>query len=197
MPAKTDKKQCTRTALLQAGIDLMIQKGYAGTGIQEVLNAVSVPKGCFYHYFDSKEAFALEIIRYFDEGFTTKVISLLRNPERKPLERLRDYCEMTLQLMEDRQNGCPISVLSQEMSAQSEVLRVELCQVHGRWRDAIAECIAEGQAAGEIRTDCDATQLADVVASAWSGAKMRAKVCQTPGPTDAVIQVLIGHCLKP
>jgi TetR/AcrR family transcriptional repressor of nem operon len=197
MSTKTDKKQCTRTALLEAGIDLMIQKGYAGTGIQEILKASSIPKGCFYHYFDSKEHFALEIIRHFDQGFTSEVLSVLRNPERKPLDRLRDYCETTRKHLEQDKNGCPIAVLSQEMSAQSEVLRAELCTVLGRWRDAITECIEEGQKIGEIRTDCDARQLAEVLASAWAGAKMRAKTCKSSEPTDAVIDVLIGHCLKP
>ena len=197
MPAKTDKKQCTRTALLQAGIDIMIQKGYAGTGIQEVLTSVSVPKGCFYHYFDSKEHFALEIIRYFDQGFTSEMLSVLQNTQRKPLDRLRDYCETTRRLADDTNNGCPIAVLSHEMSAQSEVLRVELCDVLGRWRDAIAACIVEGQSAGQIRTDCDARQLAEVFVSAWSGAKMRAKTSKSSEPTDAVLDVLIGRCLSP
>ena len=58
----TKQKPDTRTALLEAGMNIMIEKGYNNTGIQEVLLAVGVPKGSFYHYFDSKEDFALKII---------------------------------------------------------------------------------------------------------------------------------------
>ena len=58
----TTFKVDTRAALLEAGKNIMFEKGYSNTGIQEVLNSVGVPKGSFYHHFNSKEDFALKII---------------------------------------------------------------------------------------------------------------------------------------
>ncbi|MBX9686863.1 MAG: TetR/AcrR family transcriptional regulator, partial [Candidatus Obscuribacterales bacterium] len=61
--SSTSSGRDTRAILLEAGMAVMYEKGYSNTGIQEVLSSVGVPKGSFYHYFDSKEDFALKIIR--------------------------------------------------------------------------------------------------------------------------------------
>src|SRR5271168_1127987 len=93
MTPKTTAKPDTKTLLLEAGMDVMFEKGYTNTGISEVLNSVGVPKGSFYHYFDSKEDFALEIIGYFDSGYSQKLINTLRDSDCGPVERLRNYCQ--------------------------------------------------------------------------------------------------------
>jgi hypothetical protein len=41
---------------VDAGLHLMLEKGYHHTGIQDVLQAAGVPKGSFYYYFPSKQA---------------------------------------------------------------------------------------------------------------------------------------------
>lgn len=40
--------------ILQKGLDLILPKGYCGTGIQEIADAAEIPKGSFYNYFESK-----------------------------------------------------------------------------------------------------------------------------------------------
>lgn len=63
----------TRDKLIEAGLQLMLAKGYTNTGIQEIVNQAGVPKGSFYHYFDSKENFALAIIDSFDRNHLLKI----------------------------------------------------------------------------------------------------------------------------
>src|SRR5271170_3765939 len=136
MGANVEAKQDTRTALLKVGMDMMLAKGYTNTGVQEVLNALNVPKGSFYHYFDSKENYAVEIIRHFDLEYASNLMSVLRNPQQTPLERLRAYCETgkAMFVAQDCCKGCLIGNLSQEMADQSEILRKELSRVMGKWR---------------------------------------------------------------
>src|ERR1700677_1974469 len=86
---KTD----TRTALLEAGKEIMLEKGYSNTSIQEVLSATGVPKGSFYHYFASKEDFALKIIEYKDQTCGAELAKQLKNPSVSPLNRLKNYCK--------------------------------------------------------------------------------------------------------
>ncbi|MBY0404181.1 MAG: TetR/AcrR family transcriptional regulator, partial [Cyanobacteria bacterium] len=58
-------KQDTKQLLLQRGMELLLEKGYDATGIKDVLDLANVPKGSFYYYFPSKEAFCVEIIHYY------------------------------------------------------------------------------------------------------------------------------------
>ena len=51
MNAKLQTRSDTRAQLIEAGTEVMLEKGYTNSGIQEVLSRVGVPKGSFYHYF--------------------------------------------------------------------------------------------------------------------------------------------------
>lgn len=198
MIARTAAKQDVRTALLKTGMETMFEKGYSNTGIQEILSILNVPKGSFYHYFDSKESYAVEIIRYFDQGYAANLVQLLRNPNETPLQRLRTYCNSHLATLEAQQcrRGCLIGNLSQEMSDQSEVLRKELCVVLYKWRDLVASCIEEGQQCHEIVNTASPVALAELFLSAWSGAVMRSKTTKCTEPIETFIQLMFNHILK-
>ena len=43
-----------RTEILSAAQELFFSKGYEATTVQEIIDAVGIAKGTFYHYFDSK-----------------------------------------------------------------------------------------------------------------------------------------------
>ena len=131
------QKQDTKQELLEAGLRIMQEKGYTNSGLQQVLDAVGVPKGSFYHYFGSKEEFALEIIQHHDRLYTETVLSCLRDQNFSPLRRLQNFC-LANRTDGDQwscNNGCLIGNLSQEMASQSERLREKLEEVFVRWRD--------------------------------------------------------------
>jgi AcrR family transcriptional regulator len=53
----------TRARILTASADLFARQGYHGTGLAELLDAVGLGKGGFYHHIASKEQLLLEIMR--------------------------------------------------------------------------------------------------------------------------------------
>ena len=71
--ARPSAKAPTRATLVDAGLQIMLEKGYHHTGIQDVLQAAGVPKGSFYYYFPSKEAFALEVIAQFAAAYLARL----------------------------------------------------------------------------------------------------------------------------
>ena len=56
-----------RKDILKKGIDLMSQSGYHSIGVMEILKSMSIPKGSFYNFFDSKEAFIIEAIELYGD----------------------------------------------------------------------------------------------------------------------------------
>jgi TetR/AcrR family transcriptional repressor of nem operon len=198
MNAKVLPKQDTKLVLLEAGMQAMLERGYTNTGIQEVLTSVGVPKGSFYHYFESKEDFALSIIQHFDQKHSANLARLLSDVTVSPLQRLHNYCEEKKQMIAAWKccKGCLIGNLSQEMSDQSEILRMELAKVMAKWRESFAKCIAEGQQLGEIKPVPDANKLAALFLDAWEGAVMRAKMTKSVDPLDGFINLMFDHVLK-
>lgn len=197
MNAKISNREATRTQLLQSGMELILEQGYNNTGLQEILDRTRVPKGSFYYYFDSKEDFALNIIDYFNNTQSNKILECLSDKALSPAQRLRKYCECNKRAIEESRccKGCLIGNLSQEMADQSEVLRKRLEQTMSHWRDLFAECIAEGQAAGEISTTSSARDLAELFLSGWEGAVLRAKSTKTPEPMEIFMRVMFDRIL--
>ena len=54
-----------RNRLLAAGLDLVHTRGFTASGVKDITDAAGVPKGSFYAYFASKEAFAAAILEHY------------------------------------------------------------------------------------------------------------------------------------
>lgn len=57
------KGELRKEAIMKTAEKLFFEKGYADTSIQDILDSMSISKGGFYHYFDSKNALLEEICR--------------------------------------------------------------------------------------------------------------------------------------
>jgi AcrR family transcriptional regulator len=53
----------TREHILATGEQLCMHRGFTGMGLSELLKTAEVPKGSFYHYFRSKEAFGVACLK--------------------------------------------------------------------------------------------------------------------------------------
>lgn len=191
-------KESTKLQLLEAGIDIMIEKGYNNTGIMEVLQKTGVPKGSFYYYFDSKEEFGLQIINYFNDNIVVKKRRALEDKSVTPLTRLRNYCDdliANIELNECRK-GCLIDNLSQEMADQNEVFRCRLKEIGDQSTAAFASCIKEGQDLKEIPQCYNSTELAEFFNYSMKGAIARAKILKNTAPIKVFINLMFNHFLK-
>jgi TetR/AcrR family transcriptional repressor of nem operon len=99
---------------------------------------------------------------------------------------LRRYLDLITSRLQaaDWSRGCMVGNLSLETVVHSEPLRLQLVSIFERWRRPFADCIAEGQAAGQITDRFSAIDLADFLLSSWQGAMMRMKVERSPEPLE-------------
>lgn len=81
------KKQRTRAALIDAGLDLFLAHGYEATGVDQIAAAVEVSSRTFFRYFASKEDIALAKGTEFDELLLDALTS--RPAQDPPLGALR------------------------------------------------------------------------------------------------------------
>lgn len=52
-----------RTKIIELCADLIHQYGYNNVGIQKIIEKADIPKGSFYHFFNSKEDLGLDFNR--------------------------------------------------------------------------------------------------------------------------------------
>lgn len=187
----------TRKRLLDQGVAMMLSGGYHGTGLAEVLKAAKVPKGSFYYYFASKEAFGAEAVAHYLAPFLRRLSGRLAEPDLNGMEALCAYFGDLAQdlVANDFKGGCLLGNLMGEIGDSSPAAREALGKAVDRYRDLLASGLARAQAEGAARRDRDARAMADLLFDGWQGAMLRMKVAQSAAPLHAFIQeTLRGYC---
>lgn len=184
----------TRELLLRSGLEVLTEKGYSATGIDEILARVRVPKGSFYHYFESKEAFGLELIDRYGQYFAAKLDSHFGNTSLSPLMRVHAFVADAMAGMTrfEFRRGCLIGNLGQEMASLPESFRARLQAVFVDWEERLAACLEAAKAAGQVPPDTDCRQLAGTFWVGWEGAVLRAKLERSTRPLASFAQFFVG-----
>jgi TetR/AcrR family transcriptional regulator, transcriptional repressor for nem operon len=168
----------TRHALIRCGVEILTEKSFAATSIGDILSRLAVPKGSFYHYFDSKEAFGCAVIEYYADYFARKLERLLKDAAIPPLQRIANFIADAERGMERHhfQRGCLIGNLGQEMNGLPEAFRAKLEATFMDWQDRLSTCLREAQQAGTLGANANCAHLAAFFWIGWEGAVLRAKL---------------------
>ena len=188
----------TRTALIEAGTALILEKGYNHCGLDEILKAAGAHKGSFYHFFKNKEEFGLEVVRCYAEQRMAFLDRDLGDATHRPLDRLRLFFEGASRRHQGLgyRKGCLFGNLGQEMADQSETFRTRLEDVLSEYRRKIADCLREAQGLGDLRGDLDADRLAGFCLNSWEGAILRMKVAKNYEPLDDFLFLMFETVLR-
>lgn len=185
-PKDQDAFNETRESLLRSGMEILTEKSFSSTGLDEILRRVRVPKGSFYHYFDSKEDFGTELINHYDNYFLHKMNRFLTDKSLLPLEQLRSFVDHITDGMAryEYKRGCLVGNLGQEMGALPEPFREQIKSIFENWQHKVEHCLKAAQQAQQISPDADCSKLAAVFWIGWEGAVLRAKLEQSPTPLN-------------
>ena len=185
----------TKEQIVQAGLKILLDKGFNGVGVQEITETAGVPKGSFYNHFESKEALGAEIVERYGTDGTRRQVLLDRSLP--ALARLRGHFEglNALFVKSKFERGCLLGNFSAELSNQSAVIRERLAELYQRWSRDIEIAIADGQAEGTIPPDKNAADIAAFLLDAYEGALLRARVERSRAPFDRFMQLAFDRIL--
>jgi TetR/AcrR family transcriptional repressor of nem operon len=189
-----------RRRLLDAGIEFVHAHGYAASSVKDITDAAGVPKGSFYAYFPSKEAFGAELLDHYWSDIEARLLPILdgQASEEPVQERITRFFHA---LADDHEAGdfllgCLIGNLSLELGGSSEPVRARLVEILNGWNDALTTCVRAGQRGPHgIRADLDAAELASLLIEAWEGAALRGKVTRSRTPYDRFEAVTVPALL--
>jgi TetR/AcrR family transcriptional regulator, transcriptional repressor for nem operon len=192
------QKLINRNNLLNQGVSLLMQQGYHGTGLKEILDAVQIPKGSFYNYFGSKENFASEVIQHYIEPFIKQLDAHLSRSENDALQALQDYFNELIAELEKAEfkGGCLLGNLMGELGDTSDVCQKSLQTAVHRYRDLLKTGIEKAQQQGSVRNDKPAIEMADLLVNTWQGALLRMKIEKSSIPLKQCSDNLLGDFFK-
>lgn len=178
----------TKERLLTAGLEMLLERGYADLGIQAVLAATSTPKGSFYHHFSSKEDFALQVVDRYMQGVHAGLDATLRDRSVAPLARVRRFFEaVEHSYRAEGYLGCLLGGIGQELSGVSEIFRHKIEWCFSEIASRLAVCLEEARGRGDLPAETDPRQLAELLVDCWEGAALRCRLRRDPGPLRAML----------
>lgn len=164
----------------------MLAKSYHSVGLNEILSAVQVPKGSFYHYFSSKEQFGVELLKHYaaDAAAYKSRMMLSAAVEPDALRRLITFFETCLGKYLKSEGRCPCLLvkLSTEVSDFSDDMRAVLAGGALESVSILTKTIELGVAQQSIRPQQDPAATAAVIEDLWAGAMQRAAVARNVAP---------------
>ncbi|WP_166423585.1 TetR/AcrR family transcriptional regulator [Paraglaciecola sp. 20A4] len=174
----------TKAELIRVGLEHLTEFGFASSGIDTILKKAGVPKGSFYYYFASKEAFGATLIAQYDSYFSRKLDLHLLNEEHSPLLRLSHFVDDAAIGMarHEFKRGCLIGNLGQEVDALPVSFRAQISAVFSNWQHKVERCLEQAKANQEISHTADCKALSEYFWISWEGAVSRAKLVQREQP---------------
>ncbi|MGJ9420791.1 TetR/AcrR family transcriptional regulator [Massilia sp. CMS3.1] len=187
--ALTTDTSDTRSNIVAVGQRIMAGKGFSAVGLNEILVAAGVPKGSFYHYFGSKDAFGEALLAKYFEDYLAGMDVTLRQPNLTMAERIVNYFHewRSNQSFEDCEGKCLAVKLGAEVADLSESMRLTLKQGTSGIVARLAGAIEEGVADGSIMPEGNAKQIAESLYQLWLGASIMVKIARDTSPFDAAM----------
>ncbi len=178
----------TKQNLLDTGMAMLLKHGYHDLGIQAVLDASGVPRGSFYHHFESKEDFALQVVDLYMEGVHAGLDACLCDERLAPFQRLRGFFEATQEkYREEGYLGCLLGGLGQELSGVSDAFARKIEGCLEAIAERIAGCLDEARQRGDLPAESDTRAMAELLVDCWEGAALRTRLRRDPAPLEAML----------
>jgi len=164
--------------LLADGLKVMLERGYVGASVRDIVEAAGVPQGSFSNHFVSKEAFSLEILERYFANSRLVIGETLRNDAISPLKRLRAYIDSSIAAIRNHEvkNGCLVGNFAAEASDHSEIIRKRVSEIYSELREATAYCLKAAVKAGELPKNLKIGDVADFIVTGLQGAWLVSKV---------------------
>ncbi|MDB5099733.1 MAG: transcriptional regulator [Cyanobacteria bacterium RYN_339] len=187
-----------REKILSEGFHVVLERGYCGATVRDIVRAAGVPQGSFTNHFESKEAFCLELlVRYF-ALVQANIATTLRNDELAPLHRLRLWFEVQIDFLEraEFRNGCLIGNLSAEAGAHSATIHAKLGEIYADIHESVIYCLNAAVEAGELPETFDCNENGQFLYSSLQGAILQAKVELSPLPLTRFVKFTFSTLLR-
>ena len=179
-----------RQNILSAGQRLMAGKGFSAVGLNELLTEASVPKGSFYHYFGSKDAFGEALLAQYFEDYLIDMDATLDKPGITMAQRLMLYWTswQANQTSFDCQGKCLAVKMGAEVADLSEAMRLALKRGTSGIVSRLARAIEVGSAEGSLRVDGNAEDAAASLYQLWLGTSVMVKISRSPRPFEVALE---------
>ena len=176
----------TRARILDAAQKLVLEQGFAGTSVDDVIAAAGTTKGGFFHHFASKQELARVLVERYVEGDMRLLDDLFERAERlsrDPLQQLLLFVALQEEAAAEPapdQPGCLYASFCYERELVDEETRKLIAGAVVAWRTRTREKLDEVVALYPPRLPVDLDALADEGLAVFEGAYVLSRALGEP-----------------
>ena len=180
------KGERTRTRIMDLAYESIVEKGFAATSIEELVEAAGITKSGFFYHFKDKNDLARELFeRFLDED--ERIMDTLERRARElsddPLQSFLIFLNIYAQMMDDMDMlhpGCMVATVTyQERMFDAEVKQMNvdyLLRMRGRFVRWLDDIVAKYPPKAEVAVE----ELADLLNVIVEGAIIQSKALKDP-----------------
>lgn len=178
----------TRARLVEAARYLFWERGFANTGLSDILARAGANSGSFYHFFESKDALLRTVLDTYVEAIEPMLLAPVRAESRTPLDFVMGLLVSYRGRLQDTDctYGCPIGRLALEIDAENLPAHERIARNFDAWRGAVASAVRQ---AGLAHPD----DVATFVLAVMEGAVMQSRAHRSLAPYDACLRQVAAY----
>jgi TetR/AcrR family transcriptional regulator, transcriptional repressor for nem operon len=171
-----------RTRLLEAARDIIRQKGFSSTSVDDLCKAAGVTKGAYFHHFSTKEELGAAAADYWSETTSKLFEGAPYHQHDDPLDRVLAYVDFRKAIIEGdlSEFTCLVGTMTQETYDSYPAIR-EACakSIFGHAGTLVPD-IRSAMEARRVKADWTAESLAAHTQAVLQGAFILAKATGDP-----------------
>ena len=181
-----DKASNTRQRIMSTAEKIILQKGFAGTSIDEVIQQSHITKGGFFYHFKGKNDLALGLLKRYldaDDVFFNQLLGRARELTEDPLQQMLLFLKLLAEAMAElkvHHPGCLVAAFTYESQQFDDDVIQMMKDGTLSWRQLFSEqlCLVEEKYQPRFATDIN--DLADMLSTCLEGGIILSRILKDP-----------------
>lgn len=182
----SEQTELTRERILRTAQGLILEKGYAGTSLADIVGALGVTKGAFFHHFAGKDELARALIERYAERDHFVFADLARRADAlsdDPVQAALLFVSLFEELVAQRERpvrGCLFAAYVYQQGQFAPEVRSFVHATFDDWVGLFEAKLAAAIAARPPRAPVTARELAEMMVALIEGAVILGRVFDDP-----------------
>jgi len=162
--------------VLAKAVELFWLKGYNGTSMQDLVDALGISRSSLYDTYVDKHTLYLKALEFYQNEGYTQIDDIVTDTSsaKDAIQKLLEF--ITNALLSDKQHkGCFMLNAEVELASQDPEVMSLVCKNDRQIEDAFHRAIQKGQNSGEISRKLDAKGLTRFFVNTMKGIRVSAK----------------------